>query len=204
MTAAPPPRTSGRATCRGTGALATAPSTLSMPSVPSVPSVPRLRRVRIGAETLRQRLGGVTGGDEGNAIVEFLGVALLLLVPVVYLALTLGRLQAATFAVDGAAREGVRGVVTAPDTVTAEQRMLTAVGLALADQGVEADPAASTTVTCDGTCLDPGATVTVQVAVDVPLPGTAWLQGAIPLSVPVTATSTAVRDSWVAAGQGAG
>lgn len=138
--------------------------------------------------------------DAGNAIVEFLGVALLLLVPVVYLALTLGRLQATTFAVDGAAREAARAVATADDAASAERRVLAAVRLALADQGVGADPADATTVTCDGDCLAPGATITVRVATDVPLPGTDWLQGAVPLAVPVTATATAVRDSWVAPG----
>ncbi|GEN79473.1 TadE/TadG family type IV pilus assembly protein [Actinotalea fermentans] len=141
-----------------------------------------------------------TPPDAGNAIVEFLGVALLLLVPVVYLSLTLGRLQAATFAVDGAAREAARAVATADDAASAEQRMLAAVGLALADQGVDADPAGATTVTCEDDCLAPGATITVQVGVEVPLPGTGWLQGVVPLAVPVTATATAVRDSWVATG----
>ena len=151
--------------------------------------------------TARMRVRDAARGDDGNAIVEFLGVALLLLVPIVYLALTLGRLQAATFAVDGAAREAARAIVTATDATAAEQRVLAAVRLALADQGVDADPAAATSVTCDGDCLTPGATVTVRVATDVPLPGTSWLQGAIPVSVPVTATATSVRDSWVAAGE---
>ncbi len=149
--------------------------------------------------TARPR-GSGPRGDEGNAIVEFLGTALLLLVPVVYLVLVLGRLQAATFAVDGAAREAARTIVSAQDEAEADRRALATVGLALADQGVDADPADVTVVTCDPACLEPGATVTVRVAVVVPLPGVpGWLQGAVPLSVPVSATSTAVVDSYVAA-----
>ena len=68
---------------------------------------------------LRARLGGLadracSGGDDaGNAIVEFLGAALLLLVPLVYLVLVLGRLQAATFATAGAAREAARAYTAA-------------------------------------------------------------------------------------------
>lgn len=152
---------------------------------------------------LRRRvLAAGQSGDDGNAIVEFLGVALLLLVPVVYLALTLGQLQATTFAVDGAAREAARAVVGAPDAETAGRRALAAVALALADQGVDADPETATTVTCDPGCLEPGATVTVEVVAQAPLPGTGWFQGAVPLSVPVSATATAVRDSYVAAGGG--
>lgn len=139
-------------------------------------------------------------GDDGNAIVEFLGAALLLLVPVVYLVLVLGRLQAATFAVDGAAREAARSIVTADDEADAARRTLAAVRLALADQGLDADPAAVTSVSCDRACLEPSSTVTVRVAVAVPLPGVPdWLQGAVPLAVPVSATSTAVVDSFVAA-----
>lgn len=153
-----------------------------------------LRRVRalVDARAVAAR------SDGGNAIVEFLGVALLLLVPVVYLALTLGRLQAATFAVDGAAREAARIASTTTDRGDAARQVLAAVGIAFADQGVDADPAAATVVTCDGDCLAPGATVTVEVTATVPLPGTAWLQGAVPLEVPVTATATAVRDTYVA------
>lgn len=162
------------------------------------------RRVRLRTSACVARLRSAAAEDDGNAIVEFLGVALLLLVPVVYLALTLGRLQAATFAVDGAAREAARAVATATDAESAEHRALAAVDLALSDQGVDADPVAATSLECDGDCLAPGATVTVRVTADVPLPGTSWLQGVVPLSVPVTATSTAVRDSWVAAGEADG
>lgn len=153
-----------------------------------------MRRLR---SELRARASA--GGDDGNAVVEFLGVALLLLVPVVYLALTLGRLQAATFAVDGAAREAARIAQAATDSTTAATQVLAAVGIAFADQGVAADPAGATVVTCDGDCLAPGTTITVEVTADVPLPGTAWLQCAVPLEVPVTATATAVRDTYVEA-----
>jgi hypothetical protein len=46
--------------------------------------------------------------ESGNAIVEFLAVTVLLLVPLLYLVLVLARLQAATFAADSAAREAGR------------------------------------------------------------------------------------------------
>jgi Na+-transporting methylmalonyl-CoA/oxaloacetate decarboxylase gamma subunit len=139
--------------------------------------------------------------EDGSAIVEFLGVALVLLVPVVYLVLVLGRLQAATFAVDGAAREAARAVATAPDTETAAAHAAAAVSLALADQGISAEPRDVLTVACGADCLAPGSTVDVRVAVDVPLPGVPeWLQGAVPLSVPVTASATTVVDTYVERG----
>lgn len=150
---------------------------------------------RLGA-AMRARARAAAGADDGSAVVEFLGVALLLLVPTVYLVLVLGRLQSAAFAVDGAAREAVRGFVTAQDAVSGAQRATAAVALALADQGL--DPAAADeglTLACDGECLAPGALVTAHVAVDVGLPGVpGWLQGVVPLVVPVTATATGAVD----------
>ena len=149
---------------------------------------------------VRRRLAEVRAepADAGNAIVEFLGVALVLLVPVVYLVLVLGSIQAASFAVDGAAREAARAVVTAPDADIATQRAAAAVALALGDQGFEGDPADVLRVTCSDVCLDPGTTVTVEVALDVTLPGVpGWLQGAVPLSIPVTATATSGVDTYV-------
>ena len=49
--------------------------------------------------------------EEGNAIVEFIGWSAVLLVPVLYLVVTLAQLQATTFAVASAAdalRDGQR------------------------------------------------------------------------------------------------
>lgn len=161
-----------------------------------------------GLRAVQARLAVASGGgpeagpdDEGSAIVEFLGVALVLLVPVVYLVLVLGRLQSAAFAVDGAAREAARAVVTADDTESAALRAVASVDLALGDQGVGADAADVLTVACDVPCLTPGTTVTVRVAVDVTLPGVpGWLADVVPLSVPVTSTTTAVVDTYVEGG----
>ena len=140
--------------------------------------------------------------EEGSAIVEFLGAALLLLVPVVYLVLVLGRLQAAAFAVDGAAREAARAMVTAADAAQAEARAVAAIGLALEDQGLPADADAATlTVVCEATCLTPGSSLTATVQVDVVLPGVpSWLDQAVPMRVPVSASATASVDDYVARG----
>ena len=163
----------------------------------------RARHMLAAAHATWRRVRDAGGGpsDAGSAIVEFLGVALLLLVPVVYLVLVLGRLQAATFAVDGAAREAVRAVTTAEDAASANERAAAAVGLALEDQGFDGDVADTLTVECDADCLAPGTVVTVRVEVAVPLPGVpGWLQGVVPLEVPVTAAATGVVDTYVEAG----
>jgi hypothetical protein len=139
--------------------------------------------------------------DDGSAIVEFLGVALLLLVPVVYLVLVLGQLQAAAFATEGAARQAARAMVIADDEASAMERATASVRIALADQGFTDAPERAMTVTCPAGCLTPGASATVTVAIDVVLPGVpTWLHDAVPLAIGVEATATAQRDSYVGAG----
>ena len=49
--------------------------------------------------------------DEGAAIVEFIALSLLLLVPLTYLVVTLSRIQAGAFAAEGAAHEAARTTV---------------------------------------------------------------------------------------------
>lgn len=149
-------------------------------------------------DVLARRLAGPDVGpdvspaprpDAGNALVEFLGVALVLLVPLVYLVLVLGRMQAGAFAVDGAAREAVRAVLAAPRThADPEDAAQAAVAIALADQGFVQDDAL--TLACDPACGRPGAQVAarVELAVDLPLVP-AFLRDAVPLSVPTSATA---------------
>ena len=172
-------------------------------------------RVRRRCAALRRR--SALCGDDGNAVVEFLGVALVLLVPTVYLVLVLGRLQAAAFAVDGAAREAVRAVLVAgrtPATPDAEahppgeraQESLAgldpptaaaaAVGIALADQGLPADDAVS--LACTPACDEPGAAVVahVEVMVDLPLIP-AFVRDRVPLAVPVSSSATGRIDQYL-------
>lgn len=136
--------------------------------------------------------------DTGSAVVEFLGVALLLLVPTVYLVLVLGRMQAASFAAESAALEAGRSYVTAPTRAEGEAAALASVRLALADQGFDDDAADVLSVACSSSpCRAPGSTVTVtvQVTVDLPLvPGV--VRRAVPLSVPVVAGSLAAVDRF--------
>jgi len=133
-------------------------------------------------------------GDSGSAVVEFITIGVLMLVPVVYLVVAVAGVQAAAFATEAAAREAARIVVTTPDEGTSEDRVVAAVGWALRDQGIEADPSRAATVVCaEQPCLTPGADVTVTVSVDVLLPAVpAGLSQVVPLVVPVTATHTQV------------
>ena len=51
--------------------------------------------------------------DQGSVSVELVTMVVLLLIPVIYLVIAIGQVQAATFATDTAAREAVRAIVTA-------------------------------------------------------------------------------------------
>lgn len=143
------------------------------------------------------------GGEAGSAVVEFLGVTVVLLVPIVYLVVVVAAVQAATFAVDGAAREAARAVVTAePDD--AGPRATAAVAIALGDQGLDPGLAADAlTVRCEPDCVTPGTTVTVVVALDVDLPGVpGFVRDVVPLVVPVSASVTAPVDDYRSRGPG--
>lgn len=139
-------------------------------------------------------------GEEGSAVVEFLGLALVLLVPLVYLVLVVGRLEAATFAAEGAAREAVRVYVASDDPAQAPARAVAAAGVAIADQGLDDDPAGALSIACSDACLAPGSEVTVGVRLTVPLPFVPPLvRRAVPLEIPVTAQRTGVVDEYRAA-----
>ncbi len=120
----------------------------------------------------RRRLARLRShGDAGSAVVEFLGVTLLLLVPTVYLVLTLARIEAAAFAAEGAARETGRIIASAPTMAAGLADARQAIELAFADQGLEIDPDAALRLTCSADpCLSPGAYVHAQIVTTVPLP----------------------------------
>lgn len=137
--------------------------------------------------------------DEGSAVLEFLALTLVLLLPVVYLVLVLGRVQAATFAVEGAAREAARSYVRADTAGLGEQRALASVGIALRDQGFEdVEPGDALTLRCSSNpCLAPGSDVATTVIVDVALPFVpSFVRSLVPLSVPVAGHHVAAVDTF--------
>ncbi len=125
---------------------------------------------------LRARLGT---GERGSALVEFVFVALVVFVPLVYLVVGFSAVQRGVFAATAAAREAGRALATAPDAVTGLARAERAAQLAVADQSVDATDVRLSYVPADVACdvagggwtptLAPGeefsvcATVTVRV-----------------------------------------
>lgn len=112
-------------------------------------------------------------------MVEFVFVAVAVLVPLLYLVLTVSALQRNAFAVTQAAREAGRSFATAPDDGAGLDRADGAVRVALADQGVGGDGVAVRWVAAGTGCggapvvptLEPGAEFAVCVQRTFRLPG---------------------------------
>lgn len=137
------------------------------------------------------------GRDErGSAVVEFVALGVLLLVPLVYLVLMLARVQAGAFAVSQAAREAGRAFVTATSEAEASSRARAAARISFEDHDF-ADTG-SLTLACPSTpCLTPDARVRTTATVSVPLPLVpAFVRGVLPLSVPVSATHVSTVDRF--------
>jgi len=152
------------------------------------------------------RARALSRDDTGAALVEFLGVTVLMLVPIVYAVLAVGQVQAATYAVEGASRTAARGAALAAldelDRGGSEQtahaaaveRASDVVSLALEDFAVRG--LHDLVVGCgDAGCGGPGSEVVVEVEVAVPLPGIPGpIADAISAAVPVSARGTAQVD----------
>ena len=139
----------------------------------------------------------VAGRDErGSAVVEFVFLSVLLLIPLVYLVLVLGRLQAGAYAASTAAREAARTFVTASTPADAEPRAQAAAALAFADQGFEGE--GTLTLRCDGSpCLRAGGRVDVHARVDVVLPLVpSFARDVVPIVVPVEADQVVTVDRF--------
>lgn len=108
--------------------------------------------------------------DRGNAIVEFVYLAILLMVPLVYVLLTVFQVQRAAFAASSAAREAGRVFATSTDEAVAEDRAATSARIVLRDSGLTLAPG-DLRITCSSSpCLEPGSRVEVVVTHRVTLP----------------------------------
>jgi Flp pilus assembly protein TadG len=117
---------------------------------------------------MRRRLANGSDDEAGNAIIEFVFLAVLLMVPLVYLLLAVLRVQGAAYAVSSAAREAGRVYVTSDAGDDADARAFSAANMVMADSGLELSPG-QLHIDCRD-CLRPGATVPVTVDYDVGLP----------------------------------
>lgn len=132
--------------------------------------------------------------DDGTALLEFTWLAVLLMVPLVWVMLSVFAVQRAAFGVTEAARQAGRAYVRAPDEQTGLARARVASDLALHDQGIAGAPPPQILAPAG---LVPGARVTAVVEWTVTLPVVGVLPGHP--GVPVRARHTEVVDAYRAA-----
>lgn len=110
------------------------------------------------------------GREDGNAIVEFVVLSAALLIPSLYLVLTLGNVQAAVFAADTISRDVARIHATENDPQRAAERAARHTEMVLEDHGLA--PADVATIRCsEDPCATPGGSITARVRIQVPVPG---------------------------------
>ena len=167
-----------------------------------------------GAQGRQQRRLGPAGTDSGAAVVEFVALSVLVLIPVIYLGLTIFQIQRSAFGVTQAAREAGRSFATARSRAEAFARARSAAQTALADQGVDGAPRVEY-APAGGGCgagqgsaglsagqgvasLRPGAAFVVCVRMDVGLPYTSGgrFAGVVPAAIPVTGQYEVVVDEY--------
>ena len=110
--------------------------------------------------------------ESGSALVEFSWLAIILLVPLIWVVLSVFEVQRGAFATSAAARAAGRAYALAPDDATGERRARAVVEQVLADQGTRGQRAR-----VDISCEAPGdnchvgtAVITVRVDSGVDLP----------------------------------
>jgi hypothetical protein len=146
----------------------------------------------------RERLGRLrAAGEGGSAVVEFVFLAVLLMVPLFYLVMMLARLQAGAYAASTAAREAGRAFVTATSEDEAQAQAQAAARIAFEDQGFGRGDAALV-LRCDGSpCVRPEGRIEMSTTVVVPLPLVpSFARRVVPLQVPVRASHVAVVDRF--------
>jgi Flp pilus assembly protein TadG len=146
-------------------------------------------------------------GERGSALVEFSWLAILLLVPLVWIMLTVFEVQRGAFATSAAARSAGRAYALAPDDSTGDQRARSAAELVMADQGADGQEAA-VTVSCRPAslphCHAGTATITVRVESSVALPYVPSFLGSKLASIRLESSHSVPIGQYVASSEGAG
>jgi Flp pilus assembly protein TadG len=110
--------------------------------------------------------------EDGSAAVELVWLGILLLVPILWIVLSVFEVQRGAFAASAAARSAGRAYALAPTDAEGERRASAVARQALADQGLGAAPL-DVTVTCTPyphDCHRGTSVITVRIATRVDLP----------------------------------
>lgn len=118
------------------------------------------------------RRGGRRRDQRGNGMVEMVWLGLLLLLPLLWIVLSVFEVQRGAFGVSAASRAAARAYALAPNDLAGEQRAESVAQHALADQGLTGVPV-RVTVTCTPyphSCHSGTSVITVRVDSAVTLP----------------------------------
>lgn len=142
---------------------------------------------------LRRRLGPPSS-EEGSSIVEFILLAVLLLIPVVYFMLGLSTVQGASYAAAGAADQAAKMYVAAEGgDPQADTRSEAAVLAALQDFDISPERATVTRSCPQEACTADGGLVAFTVEIRVPVPLIPDIGAWYPTLVTVSSTSVQVQ-----------
>ena len=130
--------------------------------------------------------------ESGSALIEFSWLAIILIVPLIWVVISVFEVQRGAFATSAAARAAGRAYALAPDDATGEARAVAAAEQVLADQGAPGQ-GAKVSVTCDapgdnchvGTSV---ITVTVDSGVELPFFPAVFGKGSASFSLDATHT----------------
>ncbi|GAB3753755.1 hypothetical protein GCM10027591_02460 [Zhihengliuella somnathii] len=123
------------------------------------------QHLRSLAGRIRSRLND----DAGSAVVEFIMLGVLLLVPLVYVILTAGQIQGASYAAVGAADHAAHAFVQAATEEEGAAWARDAADRAASNMGISSD-AVDLTYACSPQCMERDAVVTVSITVAFDLP----------------------------------
>lgn len=130
-------------------------------------------------------------------LIETAFLLVLVMVPLLYLVGTLGRLQAGAYAASAAAREAGRTFVAGSDDESSEVAARAAAALVVQGHGFSAEETA-VVLTCEADpCLTPGSTIGAEASVRVDLPLIPdFLSGAVPTSITMSSRHVAPVDEF--------
>ncbi|RZU61719.1 hypothetical protein [Zhihengliuella halotolerans] len=111
----------------------------------------------------------VASEESGSAVIEFVMLGVVLLVPLVYLILAAGQIQAASYAAVGAADHAAHAFANAPDESSGAARARDAATRASQNMGISPG-ATEFEYSCAPGCMQHDGTVTVVVTVSIELP----------------------------------
>lgn len=148
--------------------------------------------------------------ERGSSAIELLITGLLLILPLTYLAISLGQVHSAVLAAEGGVRQAARLFVRADTVESALAQSELAMQLAFDNHHLDGEyrlavhclpPRESRITTTGNHCLIPGARVTVSVQTQVLLP---FIPGFIPnelVSIPIHAEAQQIVSKFAGAGR---